>query len=79
MTTLKFKKFNIDAYKPGKSSIRNLTEVIKLSANESALGVSAKVKKIISQKNLKFFLFPVTRIVKKELRPNNNVQKIRFK
>ena len=58
MTTIKFKKFNIDAYKPGKSSIRNLTEIIKLSANESALGVSAKVKKIISQKNLKFFRYP---------------------
>ena len=58
MTTLKFKKFNIDAYKPGKSSIRNLTEVIKLSANESALGVSARVKKIISQKNLNFFRYP---------------------
>ena len=58
MATLKFKKFNIDAYKPGKSSIRNLTEVIKLSANESALGVSARVKKIISQKNLKFFRYP---------------------
>ncbi len=58
MTTIKFKKFNIDAYKPGKSSIRNLTEIIKLSANESALGVSDRVKKIISQKNLKFFRYP---------------------
>jgi len=49
------KKFNIDAYEPGKSSVNNLKKVIKLSANESALGMSSKVKKIISNKNLNFF------------------------
>ena len=58
MTTIKFKKFNIEAYKPGKSSIRRLKKIIKLSANESALGVSAGVKKIISNKNLNFFRYP---------------------
>ena len=58
MTTIKFKKFDIEAYKPGKSSIRKLKKIIKLSANESALGVSARVKKIISQKNLNFFRYP---------------------
>ena len=45
MTTIKFKKLNIEAYKPGKSSIRKLKKIIKLSANESALGVSTRVKK----------------------------------
>ncbi len=55
---MRFKKFNIDAYEPGKSSVNNLKKVIKLSANESALGMSSKVKKIISNKNLNFFRYP---------------------
>ncbi len=58
MTTLRFKKFNIEAYKPGKSSIKKLKRIIKLSANESALGVSPKVKKVISNKNVNFFRYP---------------------
>ncbi len=58
MTTLRFKKFNIEAYKPGKSNIKRLKKIIKLSANESALGVSPKVKKIISSKNVNFFRYP---------------------
>ena len=58
MTTIRFKKFSIDTYKPGSSSIRNVNKVVKLSANESALGVSSKVKKIISKKNLSFFRYP---------------------
>ena len=43
--TPKFKKINIEAYKPGKSSVKKLRNIIKLSANESALGVSLNVKK----------------------------------
>jgi histidinol-phosphate aminotransferase len=66
MTTLKFKKINIEAYKPGKSNIRKLKKIIKLSANESALGVSTKVKKIISKKNLNLFRYPDSK--SKELR-----------
>ena len=58
MTSIKFKKFNIEAYKPGKSSIKKFKKIIKLSANESALGMSPKVKKIISIKNLHFFRYP---------------------
>ena len=58
MTSLKFKKFNIEAYKPGKSRIKKLKKVIKLSANESALGMSPKVKRIITNKNLNFFRYP---------------------
>ena len=41
-----------------KSKIGKLREIIKLSANESALGVSAGVKKVISKKNLNFFRYP---------------------
>ena len=58
MTTIKFRKIDIEAYKPGKSSIRKLKKIVKLSANESALGVSARVKKVISNKNLNFFRYP---------------------
>ena len=58
MTTIRFKKFNIEAYKPGKSSIKKFKNIIKLSANESALGISAKVKKVVNNKNLNFFRYP---------------------
>ena len=58
MTTIKFKKFNIEAYKPGKSSIKKFHNIIKLSANESALGMSSKVKKVMSNKSLNFFRYP---------------------
>ena len=52
MITPNFKKFKIEAYKPGKSKVKKLKNAIKLSANESALGMSPKAKKIISNKNL---------------------------
>ena len=58
MTTIRFKKFDIEAYKPGKSSIKKFRNIIKLSANESALGISTRVKKIISNKNLNFSRYP---------------------
>ena len=58
MTTVKFKKFDIEAYQPGKSTVKRLKKIIKLSANESALGVSVRAKKAISNKKLKFFRYP---------------------
>ncbi len=58
MNTPKFKHFNIEAYKPGKSKIKKLKTVIKLSANESALGISPKAKKIISNKNMLLSKYP---------------------
>ena len=58
MTTLRFKRLNIEAYKPGKSSIKKLKKITKLSANESALGMSPKVTKIFSKKNMNFFRYP---------------------
>jgi histidinol-phosphate aminotransferase len=58
MNTPKFKKFNIEAYKPGKSKVKKLKKVIKLSANESALGMSPKAKKLISSKNLTLDKYP---------------------
>ena len=58
MTVPKFKKFKIKAYKPGKSNIAKIRNVIKLSANESALGVSPRVKKILKNKELSISKYP---------------------
>ncbi len=58
MNTPKFKKFNIEAYKPGKSKVKKFKKVIKLSANESALGMSSIAKKIISNNNLNLDKYP---------------------
>ena len=41
--------------------------------------MNAKVLPQMIPKNLKYSFFPVKSIVKRELRPNNNVQKIRLK
>ena len=58
MIVTKFKTFKIEAYKPGKSNIGSIKNVIKLSANESALGVSSKVKKILQNKSLNLSKYP---------------------
>ena len=58
MTTLRFKSFKLQPYEPGKSSIKNFKNIVKLSANESALGPSPKVKKIIMKNNLNFSRYP---------------------
>ncbi len=53
----KFKNIRFESYKPGKSNLRKFKNVIKLSANESALGTSLKVKKIIKS-NINFSKYP---------------------
>ena len=58
MTIPKFKTFKINAYRPGKSKVGKMKNIIKLSANESALGVSPKVNKIINNKNLILSKYP---------------------
>ncbi len=58
MITPKFKKFEIEAYKPGKSKVKKLKKVIKLSANESALGISPKAKRLISNKKMILDKYP---------------------
>jgi len=50
MKLTKFKKLKFESYKPGKYEIPDLKKtrkIIKLSANESALGTSSKVKAIL--------------------------------
>jgi len=58
MTSLYFRKINIQPYKPGRSILKKKKKVIKLSANESALGVSSKVLKLFKSKNYKVFKYP---------------------
>jgi histidinol-phosphate aminotransferase len=69
MTVPKFKKFRIEPYKPGKSNIGKIKNTIKLSANESALGVSPKVRKVLSDKNLILSKYPDSKakILRKEI------------
>ena len=58
MTSLNFRKINIRPYKPGKSILKKKTKVIKLSANESALGISPMAKKSISNKKMILDKYP---------------------
>ena len=58
MTIPKFKTFKIEAYKPGKSDIRKIQNPIKLSANESALGVSPRALKVLQSKDFLMSKYP---------------------
>ena len=58
MTSLNFRKINIESYKPGSSILKNKKNAIKLSANESALGMSPKVIKILKSKKYKISKYP---------------------
>ena len=58
MTIPKFKNFRIKAYKPGRSKLDKIKNIIKLSANESALGMSPKVKSALSSKKLNLSKYP---------------------
>ncbi len=49
MTLPKFKKIGFESYKPGKFKLSKIRNVIKLSANESALGTTPKAKRAINK------------------------------
>ena len=54
MKLSKFNNLKFQSYKPGKYEIPNLkkiSKIVKLSANESALGASPKVKAILRKDN----------------------------
>ena len=52
MNTPLFRKLNLEAYKPGRSFLNKKKSIIKLSANESALGMSKNANKaILKSKN----------------------------
>jgi len=63
MTSLNFRKINIEAYKPGRSILKKKKNIIKLSANESALGMSPKVLKILKSKNYKISKYPDSKAI----------------
>ena len=70
MKLAKFKKLKFQSYKPGKYEIPNLREtrkIIKLSANESALGTSPKVRAIL-RKNVSTSKYPdyTSKLLRKE-------------
>ena len=63
MTSLNFRKINIESYKPGSSILKNKKNAIKLSANESALGMSPKVIKILKSKKYKISKYPDSKAI----------------
>ena len=63
-----FRKIGVKSYKPGTSILLNKKKVIKLSANESALGFSPRVKKKISKiKRLSRYPDSKSRSLRKEI------------
>ena len=50
MALPKFKNIGFESYKPGKSKLSRIKNIIKLSANESALGTSPKAKREINRR-----------------------------
>ena len=54
----KFRTIKIDAYRPGKATIGKIKNIIKLSANESAFGISPRARKILFNKNLNLSKYP---------------------
>ncbi len=58
MSVPSFKKINLQAYKPGRSIIKKNRRVIKLSANESALGMSGRARKVLKNFNFNISKYP---------------------
>ncbi len=58
MSVLPFRKINLQAYKPGRSIIKKNDKVIKLSANESALGISDRAKRALKNFNSNISKYP---------------------
>ena len=71
MKLAKFKKLKIQSYKPGKyeiPSLKKTRKIIKLSANESALGASSKVKAIL-RRNISISKYPdyTSKLLRKQI------------
>ena len=78
MTLPTFRNIKIDAYKPGRSKLNKKINIIKLSANESALGMSPRVLKILKNNKIKFSKYPdskannLRRFISKKFKCNFN-------
>jgi len=72
MSTPSFRKINLQAYKPGRSILKKNKKIIKLSANESALGISSKAQKALRTFDSKISKYPdskfkeLTKIISKK-------------
>ncbi len=71
MNLTKFKNLKFQSYKPGKyeiPSLKKARKVIKLSANESALGASPRVRKIL-KKNISTSKYPdyTSKLLRKQI------------
>ena len=71
MRLTKFKKLKFQSYKPGKYEIPTMKKtgkIIKISANESALGASSKVRQIL-KKNISTSKYPdyTSKLLRKQL------------
>ena len=73
-----FRKIDLEAYKPGRSISKNNKKVIKLSANESALGVGKKVQRVLKNFDTKISKYPdskfknLTHLISKKYKCNQN-------
>ena len=78
MNTPIFRKITLQAYKPGRSFLSKKKKIIKLSANESALGMSNDAKKVIKKFNDNISKYPdgkfrdLTSIISKKYNCNQN-------
>ena len=78
MITPTFRKINLDAYKPGRSISKINKKVIKLSANESALGIGKRVQKVLKTFDKKISKYPdskfkaLTHLISKKYKCNQN-------
>ena len=78
MITPIFRKINLENYRPGRSVSKNNKKVIKLSANESALGVGKKVQKVLKTFDKKISKYPdskfkvLTHVISKKYKCNRN-------
>ena len=78
MITPIFRKINLETYRPGQSVSKNNKKVIKLSANESALGIGKKVQKVLKTFDKKISKYPdskfkvLTHVISKKYKCNRN-------
>ena len=78
MITPTFRKINLDAYKPGRSISKINKKVIKLSANESALGIGKRVQIVLKTFDKKISKYPdskfkaLTHLISKKYKCNQN-------
>ena len=78
MTAPIFRKINIETYKPGRSLSKKNKRVIKLSANESALGIGKKVRKVLKNLDEEISKYPdskfksLTYLISKKYKCNQN-------